>query len=123
MEHLSNNAAKRSQQLSIPKFILELILDYGQENRSHGATRYYLDRNARKTVKQKLGRRVYNKLSPMMDVYAVVNDDGSIRTVAKKYKRFKEPRRRRSHGRRRFAINSTSGILTPNGIGGSHGQR
>ena len=41
------HARSRCQQRGIPPAVVDLIVDFGAEVRSHGASKYYLDRKAR----------------------------------------------------------------------------
>ena len=89
MANLSHHAEARCQQRSIPKFVLDLLLEHGNRGRHHGADVYYFDKQAHKRLKKALGKRVYNRLSDMMNVYAVVGDDECVITSGKRRKHLK----------------------------------
>lgn len=89
MTSLSYHAQMRCQQRSIPKFVLDLLLEHGNRGRHRGADVYYFDKQAHKRLKKELGKRVYNRLSDMMNVYAVVSEDERVITGCKRTKRLK----------------------------------
>lgn len=89
MVTLTQHAKARSQQRNVPAFVIDVIMDYGQCKRKHGADVYFLDKKSRKSIRKALGRQVFNRLSVFWNSYAVVSDDGPIITVGKRTKRMK----------------------------------
>jgi len=85
----TSHAQTRSQQRNIPHFVVKMIMDYGNYGRHKGADVYFLDKKTRKTLRQNLGRQIYNNMKSFWDSYVVVSDDGDIITVAKRTKRLK----------------------------------
>lgn len=76
------HARSRCQQRGIPPAIVDLIVDFGAEVRSHGASKYYLDRKARSDLRRAVGPRVLRQVEHKLDCYVVVADDGVLITAA-----------------------------------------
>ena len=89
---LSVHARIRGQQRGIPPspFLLELIERFGAERPApDGATSLFLDRPAKRRLRQFLGGRVYAKLEPMIDDAFVVEKDAFAVTVGHRVRRFR----------------------------------
>ena len=99
---LSHHAEARMRQRAIPPIIVAWILDYGRDMRHHGASVYFLNREARNKLKREarnklkrdIGAKPYAQIENRLDPYVVVSDDGTIVTVGRRYKRLKRPGRR-----------------------------
>ncbi len=76
------HARSRCQQRGIPPAIVDLIVDFGAEVRSHGASKYYLDRKARSDLRRAVGPRALRQVEHKLDCYVVVADDGVLITAA-----------------------------------------
>jgi len=62
-------------------------MDFGHFVRSHDADVVSFDKKGRKRPKKAIGHQAYQRFSSLLDVYAVVSDDGSVITVARSLKR------------------------------------
>ena len=82
-------AARRSRQRSIPPLIIDLLIDYGEESRSHGADRLTFDRRARRLIERDLGAALYREIEHKLNSFAVLGDDGKVRTVGYRRRRFR----------------------------------
>jgi hypothetical protein len=87
---LTRHAKIRLQQRSIPIELLDLIQDYGISIRSHGADRYYLDKEGRRQLKQSLRNSLDRKWNERCSkIYVVISDAGAVITAGFRNKRFK----------------------------------
>jgi hypothetical protein len=87
---LSGHAAVRLQQRGIPAFVIELLETCGSECRCAGADKLFFDTAARKRLKHYLGgERSLRLVERWLNVYAVVGDNGSVVTAARKVKRYR----------------------------------
>jgi hypothetical protein len=87
---LTHHAQTRLQQRGIPAIVLDLLVRFGSEVRSHRAVRLIFDKAALKRLKRHLGgARGLRVIEPWLNVYAVVSDDGSVITVAHQCQRFR----------------------------------
>lgn len=68
---LSNHAQIRCQQRNIPPLILQWLLDYGAETQSHGATKRYFDKAARRRLAADVGPEVLDRLGDLLNSYLV----------------------------------------------------
>jgi hypothetical protein len=84
--HLTHHARARMQQRGIGPEALECLLEYGREAFDHrGGVILYLDKAARRRIAREEGRaRAPGK---RLDLYAVLGDDGRVRTVGHRYRR------------------------------------
>lgn len=86
---LTKHASERQQQRSIPKIMIDLIVEFGAVERAGtDARKYYFDKTSRRRV-----RSYAVQLSPSiegyLDYYVVVSDSGNVITVAPRIKRIK----------------------------------
>ena len=88
---LTAHADKRSKERCLNLNALDLVIAYGREKRVKGASRWFLDKAARKRIRQELGGDVYRRLGRCLSAVVVQADDGDLITA---YRR--EPRRRLS---------------------------
>ena len=86
---LSRHARKRSQQRSIGPFAIDLLLRFGQCERTRDGWTHFANKAARRRVERHLGGpRALNVLGPQLDAYVIIDDDGTIRTVAPRCRRW-----------------------------------
>lgn len=76
------------QQRSIPPFMIELVLDYGELKRSHGADLYFFNKRLHRKLKRSLGSKIYSRIKDQLGIY-VVEDGGQIITAGHRTKRIK----------------------------------
>ncbi len=76
------HARSRCQQRGIVPAIVDLIVDFGAEVRSHGASKYYLDRKARTDLRRAVGSQALRQYEQKLKCYVVVVDDGVLITAA-----------------------------------------
>ena len=76
------------QQRSIPPFLIELVMDFGDTKRSHGADLYFFNKRSRRKLKKSLGPKIYARIKDQLDIY-VVENGGQIITAAPRIKRIK----------------------------------
>lgn len=87
MNNMTQHAQARSQQRGIPPFVAELIMDYGQCIRRHGADVHFIDKAGRKALKRELGTKIYARIEDQLNIYVVARDE--VITVAHRVKRIK----------------------------------
>ena len=88
----SLHARIRSQQRGIPAspFVLELLDRFGTERMAaDGGVSVFLDRTAKRRVREFLGRRVYAKLEPLIDDAFAVEKDDVVVTVGHRTRRLR----------------------------------
>jgi hypothetical protein len=83
----TRHAQTRCQQRAIRPDIVDAILEYGRQQRRHGADIYFMDGSSRKRARSELGRREYAKIERGLDRYLVLGDDGQIVTAAIRLRR------------------------------------
>lgn len=73
------------QQRSIPKIVLDWLVDFGNsEPAGDGARKYFFDKQSRKQFKRYAGE-IYGVLEQYLNAYVVVASDNSIVTVGIRY--------------------------------------
>ncbi len=107
----SRHARSRMQKRSISPIAVELIQRHGKSVRSHGANKYFLDKQARKQIEKKIGKQAYLRLKDLLDIYVVESDDGEVITVAHRRRKIREGGVRRPV--RRAAGRKAEGAHTP----------
>ena len=85
---LSRHAHVRCQQRSIPPLILNWLLDYGAEQRSHGASKRFFDRSARRRLAAEYGAEVVERLGPLLNLY-LIEGDSKVVTAGVRTRRVK----------------------------------
>lgn len=85
----TDHARSRCQQRGIAPAIVDLIVDFGAEVRSHGASKYYLDRKARADLSCAVGPTALRQYERKLNCYVVVADDGVLITAAPRTARIK----------------------------------
>ncbi len=83
------HAHSRCQQRGIPSAVVDLIVDFGAEVRTHGASKYYLDRRARSDLRRVVGPQALRQVEHKLNCYVVVADDGVLVTAAPRTKRIR----------------------------------
>ena len=86
---ISQHAQARMQQRAIPLRAVDVLMDYGEHHRHHGAEVYYLTRRSRTAIIKELGKRAFLKLEKALDAYLVVSDDGCLITAGHRRQRLK----------------------------------
>ncbi|WP_222128174.1 hypothetical protein [Roseomonas gilardii] len=80
---LSVHARKRSQQRCIGPLAIDLLLRFGQCERTRDGWTHFADKAARRRIERHLGGpRALSVLGPQLDAYIITGDDGRILTVA-----------------------------------------
>ena len=83
---LTGHARTRLQQRGIAPEALDCLLEYGREAFDHrGGVILYLDKAARRRIAREEGGRL--RAGKRLDLYAVLGDDGRVRTVGHRYRR------------------------------------
>lgn len=72
--HMTHHAEIRCHQRSIPPAVLGWLVQYGAESQSHGATKRYFDKAARRALARDLGTEVVSRLGDLLDCYLVESD-------------------------------------------------
>lgn len=85
-DFLTSHARARIRQRGIAPEALECLLEYGREAFDHrGGVVLYLDKAARRRLaRERDGRALEDK---RLDLYAVLGNDGRVRTVGHRYRR------------------------------------
>lgn len=84
---ITTHARKRCTGRAIPLSVLELLQSYGREIRTHGCSKFYLDKSSRRQLVRDLGGEAVQHLGHKLDAYVVVTDDGWTVTAAYRTKR------------------------------------
>lgn len=84
---LSQHAAVRAQQRSIPPLIQQWLLQHGARTYRHGAQIRHFDKKARKVLAACYGRLVVDRLGPLLDSYLVVSENETVITVGHRFKK------------------------------------
>ncbi len=85
----TSHARSRCQQRGIPPVVVDLIVDFGAEVRTHGASKYYLDRKARSVLRRVVGQQALRLVEHKLNCYVVVADDGVLITAAPRTSRIR----------------------------------
>lgn len=93
---LSRHGRTRLQQRGIAIEQVLNVLDYGREQRAHGASRFYLDRRSRERLAVEKPACIRSLRT--LDIHVVLSDEGHLITAAHRTKRI---RREIQHNRRR----------------------
>ncbi|MFZ5734375.1 MAG: hypothetical protein ACOY4O_16685 [Pseudomonadota bacterium] len=85
---LSKHARERKQQRGINPCALGFLEEFGSVVRSHGADLLIFDKKARRRLQHHLGgARALKLVEPLLGVYAVISDNGTVMTVGHRDKR------------------------------------
>lgn len=87
---LTAHARVRCQQRGIPPLIVEWLLEYGTEAPSHGATKRYFDRTARRRLSKAVGHEVVDRLGDLLNHY-LVEDEGRVITASQRRRPLRRP--------------------------------
>lgn len=87
----SRHGAKRAQQRAIDPLIIDWLIAYGTGIRTHGATRYFLEKDGRRRLERDIGSAVVGRLADKLSVVAVVSDDGLLVTAYHRCERVRRP--------------------------------
>ncbi len=80
---ITAHARKRMQQRAVPQIVLELLERFGTWIRCNGMDRIIFDKKAVRRLRRHLGGdRGLAVIERWLGVYAVVNSDGALVTVA-----------------------------------------
>ena len=86
---LSHHAQVRCQQRGVPPLIRQWLLDYGAEVRSHGATKRYFDKAARRKLAVDVGSEVIDRMGDLLNLY-LVEGERVIVTAGVRTRRIKQ---------------------------------
>lgn len=79
---ITSHAARRLQQRGIPEGVLPLLMQFGaHEYDKRGAKLVYLTHKSRERIRLRVGAEHYSRLEPVLDIYAVVDTEGTVVTV------------------------------------------
>jgi len=79
--NMTCHAAARSQQRCIPPMLIDLLLQFGSEERASGGVRkIFFDKSARRRLQAYVGP-LTRMLEEHLDIYAVVGEDTKVVTV------------------------------------------
>lgn len=84
---LTSHGKTRLRQRGITVDQVLTVLDFGKEQRSYGATRFFLDRQARARVAVEMPQAL--RSLPTLDIFVVLGDDGQLITAAHRNKRIR----------------------------------
>lgn len=93
----TEHASQRRQQRGIDPRAVDLLLAYGAQRRSRGASLYFLTSEARRRLASDFGEHLANQLLPKMDLLVVESDQGEVITVARRTRRVRNDVSRRSN--------------------------
>lgn len=85
---LSRHAAIRCQQRGIPPLIRQWLHDYGSEIQTHGATKRFFDREAKRRLAADVGAQVVDRMGSLLNIYIVVSRGTEV-TAAPRTRRIK----------------------------------
>ena len=93
----TEHASQRRQQRGIDPLAIDLLLAYGDQRRSRGASLYFLTTDARRRLASDFGEDLASRLLPKMDLLVVESDQGEVITVARRTRRVRNNVSRRTH--------------------------
>ena len=89
--HLSEHANKRSQQRAISPLLIDLLLKFGTSySAGDGTSKLFFDKTSRRQVKAYAGP-LARLLDEHLDLYAVVDADSNVITIAHRLERIRRP--------------------------------
>lgn len=84
---LTQHARQRIQQRSIPRMVVDWVIEFGcSEPAGNGAKKYFFNKPARHRFRRYAGV-LFSTLERHLDVYVVVDSEGSVVTVAHRTER------------------------------------
>lgn len=83
------HARARCQQRGVPELVIDMIVSFGAEVRSRGASKYFLDRKGRARLERVVGHEVVRRHERKLNSYVVISDDGMLITAAPRLHRVK----------------------------------
>jgi len=89
---ITRHAAVRLQQRAVPPFVTSLLLEFGATMRHEGADVVYLDKRAKRRLREALGgNRGLVVVDRWLNTYVVIGDDGGVITVGRRNRRLRRP--------------------------------
>lgn len=89
--HLTEHASKRSQQRAISPLLIDLLLKFGTSySAGDGTSKLFFDKTSRRQVKAYAGP-LARLLDEHLNLYAVVDSDSNVITVAHRLERIRRP--------------------------------
>lgn len=85
---LSTHGGQRLQQRGITRDQVVTVMDYGREQRVHGASRYFLDKKSRVLLATHMASE--RRSLPALDIQVVLSDHGTLITAAHRTKRLRK---------------------------------
>ena len=85
---MTKHAAHRLKNRGISLEQVLVVADFGVSQRSHGATRFALDRNARQLLAETIPHALLRRLGSL-DIVAVFADDGALVTASHRTERLR----------------------------------
>jgi hypothetical protein len=86
---MRRHAAIRRQDRGIPELAIRWLFEFGSEIKQNGATVMHFDKAARRRLQSTHGKEVVGAFAKFLDTYLVEAPDGSVITVAYRYKRLR----------------------------------
>jgi hypothetical protein len=87
---LTKHAQIRSLQRSIPEAAIDLLLDYGDSQRTgYGAESFFFNKSAKRRLHQELGRDGFRRFERYLGAYAIVGGRNEVITVAWRRRRLR----------------------------------
>lgn len=90
MEHAytTEHATARLQQRGIPRPLVALLIEFGQEwHDGHGARVIRFTRRSRAQLRKELGTKAYARWESHLNLYAVLSSDNGLITVGHRLRR------------------------------------
>lgn len=85
---MTSHARIRLQQRGIPHQVLPYLVAFGKTMYDHqGARVLYLNKKSREQIRRAAGDDMFRALASALDVYAVLNVDGTVVTVGHRTQR------------------------------------
>ena len=84
---MTRHGQTRMRQRGITVDQVVTLLDFGNEQRSHGASRFFLDRQARARIAVEMPQAL--RTLPSLDIHVVLADDGRLITAEYRTKRLR----------------------------------
>ena len=85
---MTRHAAHRLKNRGISLAQVLVVADFGAAQRSHGATRFSLDKKARKLLVEEIDPALLKRIGPL-DIVAVFSDDGTLVTASHRTERMR----------------------------------